>query len=65
MNFTVIYDKGNYTVRSYGNGWAYEVDDHEASDTLWFQDHMAEFLREETKDFTDMTIMGHFFEAEA
>jgi hypothetical protein len=64
MSYTIIPTPADsrYTIRSFGNGWAYEIDDHETSDTLWFQDHVADIIRKKTKDFTNMTVIDQYFE---
>lgn len=62
-NFVVVYDKNEFTVRSYCNGWGYEIDSHEHADTLSFQDHEADEIRELTNNFSDMTIVMQMFDA--
>jgi len=62
MTYTTILSNARYTIRSYANGWAYEVDDHETSDTLWLQDHEADELKELTQNFTDLSWLDHYFE---
>jgi hypothetical protein len=49
-----------YLVRSFGNGWAYEV--HCGDESLWFQDHDAEQLQDETEDFTNTMVLDMYFE---
>ena len=64
MSYTIIPTPADsrYTIRSFGNGWAYEIDDHETSDTIWLQDHDADELKELTKNFTDLSWLDHYFE---
>ena len=53
---------GQFTIKSFGNGWAYEVIDNTTNDTLWFQDQDAEFLRNQSADFSDTSAVSMFFE---
>lgn len=62
MTFTVIHDGSTYTVRSYGNGWAYEIDNHECADTLFFQDHEADEIKKITNNFENMSALDAYFE---
>jgi hypothetical protein len=51
-----------YTIKSYGNGWAYEVVDIGTGESLWFQDHDAEQLQAQTNNFEDTCAIGQYFE---
>lgn len=51
-----------YIVTSHGNGWAYEVIDPTTGDSLWFQDHDADQLKEDTQDFTDSCAIAQYFD---
>lgn len=51
-----------YSVRSFGNGWAYEVRELSTGDSLWFQDHDADLLYSETDDFTNPMVLDMYFE---
>jgi hypothetical protein len=55
---------GKYYVKSYGNGWAYSIEDNRSPDTdpLWFQDEDAIRLQEETEDFTNTMVLDMWFE---
>lgn len=56
---------GKYTIRSYGNGWAYGVRcnvEGAYADALWFQDHDAEQLQADTNNFEDTCAIGQYFE---
>jgi len=54
-------DDGKYTIKSFGNGWAYEVIHNATNESLWFQDHDADQLRTDTDNFEDtMTLDMHF-----
>jgi hypothetical protein len=55
---------GKYTIKSYGNGWAYSIADNRSPDTdpLWFQDEDAIRLQEETEDFTNTMVLDMWFE---
>ena len=55
-------DCGKYTIKSYGNGWAYEITCNSTDDTLWFQDHDADQLQANTNNFEDTTILSQYFE---
>ena len=45
---------GPYLVTSYGNGWAYEVQDTRDGACIWMQDDEAALLRDETNGFEDL-----------
>ncbi len=51
-----------YYIKSYGNGWAYEVEELSTGDSLWFQDHDADRLYSETDDFTNPMVLDMYFE---
>lgn len=51
-----------YYIKSYGNGWAYEVQELSTGDSLWFQDQDADQLREETEDFDNTMVLDMYFE---
>jgi hypothetical protein len=53
---------GRFTIKSFGNGWAYEMTDNTTNGTLWFQDQDAEFLRDQSADFSDIATVSMFFE---
>ena len=55
-------DCGKYTIKSYGNGWAYEVRCNNTDDTLWFQDHDADQLQTDTNNFEQTHILSQYFE---
>ena len=55
-------DNGKYTIKSYGNGWGYEVFCNITGDNLWFQDHDADQLQTDTNNFEDTTILSQYFE---
>ena len=60
MQFTTPTDK--FHITNHGNGWAYEVHCNTTGDSLWFQDHDADLLRERTDDFTSEEELRIYFE---
>jgi len=55
-------ENGKYTIKSYGNGWAYEVVDIGTGESLWFQDDAASQLQADTNDFCDTCTIDQYFE---
>jgi hypothetical protein len=55
-------DNGRYSVRSFGNGWAYEITDNSTGNILWFQDSHAEQLQRDTDNFDDTHVLDQHFE---
>jgi hypothetical protein len=59
---------GKYNIRSFGNGWAYEVrcnstdGDSYSYSYLWFQDDDAHQLQTDTNNFEDTTVLSQYFE---
>lgn len=53
---------GRFYITSYGNGWAYEVEELHTGHTLWFQDDDADTFRRETEDFCDDSAINAYFE---
>lgn len=53
---------GRFYITSYGNGWAYEIEELHTGHTLWFQDADADMIRAESQDFTDDQALFAFFE---
>ena len=51
-----------YYIKSYGNGWAYEVEELGTGESLFFQDSDAVRLREETEDFNNTMVLDMYFE---
>lgn len=51
-----------YYVESYGNGWAYCVSDQTTGRSLWFQDHDADCIREQTNDFDNLDVLADYFD---
>lgn len=54
----------NYIVTSHGNGWAYTITDKRTGESVFFQDHDADTLRDETHNFDDdyeHVIDSYFF----
>lgn len=52
----------HYLITSHGNGWAYEVLDQQTGASLWFQDHDAIVLQQETNDFENESVIDQYFE---
>ena len=60
MQFTT--SSGRYLVTSHGNGWAYEVQDQDTGDSLWFQDDSAIQLQQDTEDFENEGQLAQYFD---
>ena len=54
---------GRYYIKSYGNGWAYEVTHQESGASFWVQDDDAQQLRDDTNDFENTDVLGDYMEA--
>ena len=51
MTRTVIYDRNDWRLTSYGNGWAYLLEDLEDEPrSVWFQDDDAQQFRDGIMD---------------
>lgn len=50
MTGTKVYERNGWLVRSYGNGWAYELRDTQEGTYVWFQDDDAHAFRERVMD---------------
>lgn len=53
---------GKYFVKSYGNGWAYEISVNGDENTLFFQDDDANQLRDVSADFTCDAVIDQYFD---
>lgn len=53
---------GKYHIRSFGNGWAYEITEKSTGDSLFFQDEDAAQLQTETEDFANSAVISQYFE---
>lgn len=53
---------GNYFVKSHGNGWAYEIEDINTGETLFFQDDDAHNLYMDTNRFENTVAIESAFE---
>lgn len=53
---------GRFYITSYGNGWAYEVEQVHTGHTLFFQDDDACTLKRESSDFMDDGHLALLFE---
>jgi hypothetical protein len=49
-----------YLITSYGNGWAYEVEDIRSGFSFWVQDDEASDLRRFTNDFEDTHTLAEY-----
>ncbi len=52
---------GRFHVSSYGNGWAYEIVCQTTGDSVWFQDHDADFVQQSTEDFHNEDEIANYF----
>ena len=59
--FTTITNR--YIVTSYGNGWAYSVQDQKTLEEFFVQDHDAEQLQQETNHFENEDVLAQYLEA--
>lgn len=52
MRQVCIYDRNNWRLTSYGNGWAYLLEDLEGETphSVWLQDDDANYFRESVMD---------------
>lgn len=55
---------GRYYITSYGNGWAYQIEELHSGCTLWFQDSDACMVQELTSDFDNTDPLRDYFDAE-
>lgn len=55
---------GRYYITSYGNGWAYEVEELHTGRTVFFQDSEACMVQELTSSFADCRPLLDYFDAE-
>ena len=53
--------EGRYYVKSYGNGWAYEIEETATGEVLFVQDDNARQLQDETEDFTSEIALSQYF----
>ncbi len=53
---------GKFTIKSYGNGWAYEVTCNTTGDSVWVQDDDAHQLKTQTNDFEDTCVLAYYLE---
>lgn len=58
--FTTV--SGKYLVKSFGNGWAYEITLNGTDDTLFFQDDDANQLRNDSDDFMCESVIDQYFD---
>lgn len=53
---------GRFYITSYGNGWAYQVEELHTGHTLFFQDDDACTLKRDSSDFMDDSHLALLFE---
>ena len=53
---------GRFYITSYGNGWAYQVEELHTGHTLFFQDDDACALKRDSSDFMDDSHLALLFE---
>lgn len=53
--------EGRYYLKSYGNGWAYEVKDTTTGEVVFVQDDAAQQLQDDTEDFTSEEGLSQYF----
>ena len=54
---------GKYTIRSYGNGWAYTITDQETGEEFFVQDDSAAQLQADTDNFENEHVLADYMEA--
>ena len=50
----------HYLVTSYGNGWAYEIEDRDTGDAFFVQDDDAQALQNNTNDFENEDTIAEY-----
>lgn len=50
-----------FHIRTYGNGWAYELTCMTTGAGLWFQDQDAQFVRDNTDNLNDESAIAILF----
>lgn len=55
---------GRYFITSYGNGWAYEIEELHSGRTVWFQDADACTIQALTDNFDNCAPLLDYFDAE-
>ena len=58
---TFLTPTGKYLVTSHGSGWAYTIACTETRESLWFQDHAAEQIQQDTNNFEDERAIDDLF----
>ncbi|PPE71490.1 hypothetical protein IS481_12135 [Caldimonas thermodepolymerans] len=58
---TAEFQAGTYRIRSYGNGWAYEVEHVASGRTVWVQDDDAEALAFHCAYFHRPDLLADYF----
>jgi hypothetical protein len=59
---TNIFNTENYTIESYGNGWAYCVTCRHTGNSFYAQDESALKLQADTSDFADEYAINEYME---
>ena len=49
-----------FLITSYGNGWAYEIEDVATSFSFWVQDDDAADMKQFTNDFEDTYMLSEY-----
>jgi hypothetical protein len=62
MGYQFESNSGRYTITLHCNGWAYEIEDNVTNETLWFQDHDADQLQNDTNNFQNDAVLREYFE---
>ena len=67
MKKTTIYERNGYRLISYGNGWAYEIQDMVHNKSAWLQDEDAHQFRDDFErayefgtDYTMCALFGSY-----
>jgi hypothetical protein len=50
----------HYLITSYGNGWAYEVEDRDTGDAFFVQDDAAQTLQTDTNNFENEDTIAEY-----
>ena len=59
---TNTFSTENYTVESYGNGWAYSVTCRHTGNSFFVQDDSATQLQSDTSDFSDEYSINEYMD---
>ena len=59
--FFIPTNSDTYAVFSYGNGWAYSIEDVNTGESVWVQDQDAIQLQHDTDNFNNINVIDDYF----